>query len=254
MDDRCAMAQEPDDFARALLRSAKADEPSSVAYAKLATALGVGTVASVGASLPVALGAGASGVPRWHAPFAGKMVWLGVSSALLIGAAGAYLRQPVVDHARVTRVAVARGPLPATLSVSRGSAPREAVALAARSAPVSSGSASVRMPQHSSARPPRVVSLVPRASTLTEQVQSLDRARVALGSGDVSAALLEIAHYRRAWPTGVFLTEASVLEIQALDQRGDHALAAERAKAFVSAHPESPRVEHLRALIPAARR
>ncbi|MEO8905705.1 MAG: hypothetical protein ABI488_24480 [Polyangiaceae bacterium] len=93
-------------------------------------------------------------------------------------------------------------------------------------------------------------SLRAAGSSLPEQVQSLDRARVALGSGDASAALVEIAHYRKAWPKGVFLTEASVLEIEALAKRGERSLAAARAQAFVAAHPDSPQAERLRALIP----
>lgn len=93
-------------------------------------------------------------------------------------------------------------------------------------------------------------------SSLSEQVQSLDRARVALAAGDPSAALVEIARYRKAWPEGVFLTEASVLEIEALAKRGQRSLAAARAQAFVTAHPDSPQVERLRLLIaaPAAER
>ena len=88
-------------------------------------------------------------------------------------------------------------------------------------------------------------------SSLAEQVQSLDRARVALGSGDSGGALSEIARYRKAWPRGVFLTEASVLEIEALASRGERSLAASRAAAFVAAHPDSPQAERLRRLIPA---
>jgi TolA-binding protein len=89
---------------------------------------------------------------------------------------------------------------------------------------------------------------------LPEQVQSLDRARVALGSGDAGTALQEIAHYRKAWPRGVFLTEASVLEIEALAARGERSSAAARAAAFVAAHPDSPQAERLRRLIPPEKR
>ncbi|HEY4104303.1 MAG TPA: hypothetical protein VGM44_10445 [Polyangiaceae bacterium] len=89
-----------------------------------------------------------------------------------------------------------------------------------------------------------------KASTLPEQVSSLDRARVALDSGDSAGALSEIARYRATWPRGVFLTEASVLEIEALAKRGQIVLAGMRAKAFVSAHPDSPQAERLRMLIP----
>lgn len=91
-------------------------------------------------------------------------------------------------------------------------------------------------------------------SSLAEQVQSLDRARVALGSGNPSAALREISFYRGAWPNGVFLTEASVLEIEALAARGERSLAGLRARAFVAAHPDSPQADRLRALIPVEQR
>jgi hypothetical protein len=91
-------------------------------------------------------------------------------------------------------------------------------------------------------------------SSLAEQVQSLDRARVALGSGDSSSALREIARYRAAWPDGVFLTEASVLEIEALAARGERSLARARAADFVEAHPDSPQADRLRTLIPAKKR
>jgi hypothetical protein len=94
----------------------------------------------------------------------------------------------------------------------------------------------------------------PQKSSLPEQVLSLDRARVALSSGDPGAALSEIAHYRSTWPHGVFLTEASVLEIEALAKRGEIVLAGMRAQAFVTAHPDSPQAERLRALIPGAAR
>ncbi|MET0790296.1 MAG: hypothetical protein ABW061_02130, partial [Polyangiaceae bacterium] len=63
----------------------------------------------------------------------------------------------------------------------------------------------------------------------------------------------EIAYYRKAWPRGVFLTEASVLEIEALAARGERSLAAARAAAFVAAQPDSPQAERLRRLIPASK-
>ena len=87
-------------------------------------------------------------------------------------------------------------------------------------------------------------------SSLAEQVRSLDRARLALRSGQTWAALQEIAHYRAAWPSGVFLTEASVLEIEALAARGERTMAAASAAAFVAAHPDSPQAERLRRLVP----
>jgi hypothetical protein len=135
--------------------------------------------------------------------------------------------------ARVASAAVPGGDLARAASLAAPSSPHVAgsvVRRAARTAPDALGSSS---------------------SSLAEQVQSLDRARVALGSADAGTALSEIEHYRKAWPSGVFLTEASVLEIEALAVRGQRSLAAARAAAFVAAHPDSPQAERLRRLIPA---
>lgn len=251
-----------DDFTRALLRSADADEPSSAAHAKVATALGVSAAVGVGASLPVpAAVAGVSGVARWSGSLAAKLALLGVSGALLLGAAGAFLRHRFGAGAALSRapqVVAQRAPLVALVPAPVvGVAQAKAVAPPALAlngaAPTAGPAAALTPPARISARVSRIAPQVAHASSLPEQVQSLDRARVALGSGDAGTALAEIAHYRQAWPNGVFLTEASVLEIEALAKRGESALAAQRAQAFVEAHPDSPQAERLRALIPAAR-
>ena len=130
-------------------------------------------------------------------------------------------------------------------------APAPVSVIAAKSAPATPPGALPPASRPQSARPVSVKAQLTARSSLAEQVQSLDRARVALGSADPGAALREIARYRQAWPDGVFLTEASVLEIEALAARGERSLAAARASAFVAAHPDSPQVGRLRALMPA---
>jgi len=74
---------------------------------------------------------------------------------------------------------------------------------------------------------------------------------LALAAHNPSSALSEIARYRAAWPDGVFLTEASVLEVEALAAQGERSRAQARAADFVAAHPDSPQADRLRALIPA---
>ncbi|HEY3665097.1 MAG TPA: hypothetical protein VGL19_03815 [Polyangiaceae bacterium] len=270
MDNRGSLPPLDDDFTQALLRSAESDEPSNAAYAKVAAALGVGAAIGVGASMPapaavVAGASAASALARWSGSLAAKLALLGVSGALLLGASGGYLW-----HRAATRGAAGGGaqagasvlpvqPHVATAAAVAPSQPEAAVvpgpaspanaALAAAVAPLAAtGAAPVRALRHVHA----AARLAASGSSLPEQVQSLDRARVALSSGDASTALVEIAHYRKAWPKGVFLTEASVLEIEALAKRGERSLAAMRAQAFVTAHPDSPQAERLRALIPAA--
>jgi hypothetical protein len=263
MQERRSLPPLEDDFTQALLRSAEVDEPSSAAYAKVAAALGVGTALGVGASLPapaalVAGASGASALARWSGTLAGKLTLLGVSGALLLGAGVELLRHRSASEPLAARSALAVAPTltpvpaPAVAVAPRPVSVEPSLAVVASAAPLharSDGSTahSVMRPAHAALRAASGSS----PSSLSEQVQSLDRARVALGSGNTSAALIEIAHYRSAWPKGVFLTEASVLEIEALAKRGEHSLAAIRAQAFVAAHPDSPQAERLRALIPA---
>jgi hypothetical protein len=271
-----------DDFSRALLGSAEADGPSHAAYAKAATALGVGVGLGVGASLPAAaaLGAaGATGVARWSSLLGAKLLLLGVSGTLLVGAGALFLHhsptakamiQTGAQHAAQAASAAAANqrapsvdsPLAPSVPPAVVSAPpsvARAVTLPGTSSmrmkSAGQGSASVALhplPVLPSAR--RAPTQEPRDSSLAEQVQSLDRARVALTTGDSSSALAEIARYRATWPTGVFLTEASVLEIEALAARGERSLAQARAVDFVTAHPDSPQADRLRALIPRKKR
>jgi len=259
------------------------------AASALGVGFGAGLGASVAApAIAAASMAGVGTAARWSGSVAARLAALGVSGALLVGA-GAFVlhprsapssarpgRSPEVSRASLSRVLPARPaepramPAPAQLVPAPAAqlvpapaqlvpAPAQLVpapaapgsAIAAKSAPATPPGA---LPPASRPQLPRPVSVkapVAARSSLAEQVQSLDRARVALGSADPGAALREIAHYRQAWPDGVFLTEASVLEIEALAARGERSLAAARASAFVAAHPDSPQVGRLRALMPA---
>lgn len=276
-----------DDFARALLRSAEHDEPSQAAYGKVATALGVGI--GVGASIPAAAAGAASlaGAGRWSSSVAAKVTAFAVSGALLVASGVALLSrespapsaaQPGrVDGARAAAPSLVPAPSPVSEARAPASVPSSAVAADATSekAPAPNAALALKPPVPAiaadEASPPSVATqhkqhgrvraralsaseaAAPAAptSSLGDQVRSLDRARVALASGNANGALSEIAHYRKAYPNGVFLTEASVIEIEALAARGDRNLAASSASAFVAAHPDSPQAERLRSLVPA---
>jgi len=184
---------------------------------------------------------------RWFGTLAGKLTLLGVSGGLLLGAGAAFLHQggaPTSAPLLTAQPEVRQASAPVAAEPAVAAPPQTSVA------PLQASTDSDA--PRSTARPARPAfhGVRSSSSSLPEQVQSLDRARVALSSGDAGAALIEITHYRKAWPKGVFLTEASVLEIEALAKRGERSLAATRAQAFVSAHPDSPQAERLRALIP----
>jgi hypothetical protein len=230
---------------------------------------------------------------RWSSSLFAKVVLVGVSSVLLVAGGVALLhhRSPVGASAPLVRRMAANAlKMPGAANIAPSSLAQVAVLANAGSAPTpplptpplpipplplpplpipplsvakpGAGSSAAAVP--AAAAVSRValaqnaqsasVARAPKASSLPEQVLSLDRARVALNSGDAGAALAEIAHYRGAWPRGVFLTEASVLEIEALAKRGEIVLAGMRAQAFVTAHPDCPQADRLRALIPSQAR
>jgi len=275
-----------DDFSRALLGSAEADAPSHSAYAKVAASLGVGLGLGAGASLPAAAAlsaAGVTGLGRWSGSLLAKLLLLGVSGALLVGTGALLLENSPSTKPVIQAAAVRAQPAPAAVKAPRviaktpaserahaaKSAVESAAPPAAHSVPSANtssagskfgqGLASAALHAPPALAPARRSAPVPAThapadSSLAEQVQSLDRARVVLASGDSSSALAEIARYRATWPQGVFLTEASVLEIEALAARGERSLARARAADFVAAHPDSPQSDRLRALIPSKKR
>ena len=266
---------------------------SKVATA-LGVSAAVGLGASLPAPAMLASnGLSASAAARWSSSMFAKVVVVGVSSVLLVAGglalraqrAKAHEQAQVVQRGAVASTAhVVHAPTLPTATdapsvASMGSsdqAPSPANAPSPAGALVNAQAMPPLTSSVSSASPPVVVSSrralsstnAPteygaasesaqrraKASSLPEQVLSLDRARVALNSGDASGALAEIAHYRNTWPRGVFLEEASVLEIEALAKRGEIVLAGMRAQAYVTAHPDSPQAARLRALIPGQRR
>ncbi|HWZ92766.1 MAG TPA: hypothetical protein VNW92_28065 [Polyangiaceae bacterium] len=277
MEERRSLPPYEDELSLALLRSAEHDEPSAAAYSKVATALGVSAAVGLGASVPVqaalaSSGTTASAAARWSGSLLAKGALVGLSSALLVVSGVALLRH---------RSSASTAQPSAAHLASKANAPNAPSALPKSSVDPSSPSPAGELasavpaptPKPSETATPAAAPVVPSAltpsapnaaasnavrspkkSSLPEQVLSLDRARVALNSGDASAALAEIARYRNTWPRGVFLTEASVLEIEALARRGEIVLAGMRAQAFVTAHPDSPQAERLRALIPGVAR
>jgi len=258
----------------------------------LGVSVGVGVGLGVSASLPapaaVAAGAGLAGAARWSGSAIAKAAAFGVSGALLLGG-GAYLLHaglgggvgpsrgsasnpqaavtaPPLRRAGLAASQAALGPEGAPVraaapvaSLASNATQQAVVAPLAGGVPAPATPSSLSVVQHAR-RSARVSGQSQRdssassGSSLAEQVQSLDRARVSLGSGNAAGALGEIARYRNAWPHGVFLTEASVLEIEALAALGERSLAAARASSFVAAHPDSPQADRLRALIPAGKR
>jgi len=90
------------------------------------------------------------------------------------------------------------------------------------------------------AAPAPVVEEAPRRATVGDEIAALDRARSLLAGGNGSGALDALRDYRRAFPAGVLVQEASVLEIESLAAAGQRDRARALGDRFVADHPRSP--------------
>jgi hypothetical protein len=102
--------------------------------------------------------------------------------------------------------------------------------------------------------PPRSIAAGGVASSLTEEVGLLDRARDALVRGDPAHAIFILDSYERTNVGTRLAAEAALLRIEALVQRGALAKAAPLAREFLRAHPETPVADRMRSIIQAAER
>lgn len=91
---------------------------------------------------------------------------------------------------------------------------------------------------------PKVATKKP--SRLSEELQYLSRASKALSSGNPQQALKELSAYRSKFSSRRLGLEAEALNIQALSQSGQTALARKQAKSFVARHPSSPLVARIK--------
>lgn len=86
-----------------------------------------------------------------------------------------------------------------------------------------------------------------RATRLRAEAQHVLQIRTRLRSGDAPGALQLLDQAHTLFPDGVLGQEREALTIEALARRGQQAAAAERARAFLQAHPHSAFAADVRA-------
>jgi outer membrane protein assembly factor BamD (BamD/ComL family) len=84
---------------------------------------------------------------------------------------------------------------------------------------------------------------------LSDEVATLQVARIALADRDANAALAALDRYKSRFATGRLGPEATVLRIEALMLRGDRAQASALADRFESSNPKSPYAERIRSIV-----
>lgn len=240
----------------ALLRSAKDDGPPPGAMDRAMVAVGLTGVigAGAGASAP------ASGV---YAKPAGSVMkslfelltwaFLGAAAgALFMGDPGANSSSSAISTEMRPSTVVEQGSAPAPAGDPRGE-PEQGAAEDVSPAPLpgdEGGSAkALRGTQQGAPSAPRSRKVEAPRPTLAEEVALLDAARKALSAGNASGALDALQGHEQRFSSGALTAEAAVLKIEALAARGDHAGAAAQARAFLSAHPNTPHAAHVRDIL-----
>jgi len=94
-----------------------------------------------------------------------------------------------------------------------------------------------------------VAQVAPVASTLTEQVAALDRARAALEAHDGAKARKLALAYEAEYPGGAFTQEAELVRIEAFSRDGNRAEAERAGKRFLAMYPKSPHAPRVRTLL-----
>ena len=87
------------------------------------------------------------------------------------------------------------------------------------------------------------------APTLADEVAALDDVRASLRRGDPADALVKLARYDHMFSPGQLVREATLLRIEALEKRGNHAAALALARAFLRANPATPLAQRIQSLV-----
>jgi hypothetical protein len=229
--DETRLADEGDEFERALLSAGRDERMSPAARAALrnaADAAATGLVATGAAAAAKAIAKG-SGIALWM-KYVGLLV---VASAVATAVVRTRTIAGIDPASERTRPAGDRGAAPARPARTVASSSAEEAPAIASSSP---DAVTVSTPA-----PPEVPlrAVRPHASTLTEEARLIDAARSAIGRGDTAEALRLLDEHAVAFPTGALEEEATVIRAEVLASM-DPAAGRDLAASYLRAHPESP--------------
>ena len=244
-------------FDRSLLESARDDRAPDGAEEKVLAALAVGAV-GVGIGVVASqAGAGGTQVGAVASKVLSAVVlkWLGVGLVVTIAAASPVTYFAVVGTGESTRAGTGTGTGTGTASTGTAST---GTGTASTSTSPSDGELEVTdvnalpaVAPVASVAPVAVRSAAPArsASSLSPELDVVDRARKALAGGDAVAARQALDEYQKRFPQGALREEAELASIETLVQSGDTAGARAAATSFLAAHPSSPYVGRARAIL-----
>jgi hypothetical protein len=237
----------PSALERALLDAGTAYRSSAASRTKTLSALGIAGTAALSASTVGYVGA------SWFAKIGWTKVFFAVSA---IGAMTAvplsyqawqrHKMQPCDASEAMNPIASPQGqqePSPVANSAIAAPTSKESEPNSNPSSADSETNAKSTIAQRTEAK------LDSPASSLAEELASLDSARALLARGDSAGALVRLDAHGRAYPKGRLQLEAEVLRIDALTKNGQTSLAKKRAETFLHKHPNSVLASRVRMLL-----
>jgi hypothetical protein len=243
-----------DAAARDLLHAGRSDAPEREFSERLLIGLGLGVAAGTvsamattgtAAALPGAAstGSGAASVSALVAKWVAVSV---VGGGILAGGAHVALSPP--SAAPVPSIAKPLGrSVPGALPTAKA-APGTAPVVSPLEAPPLASPELLPEAEPEASQPPSAGAA--RPGQLGREVESIDRARRALGAGNLRQALRELDTFERVQGTGVLAREARVLRIEVLFRLGRVVPARQLLEQYRQSYPNDPHVARLRALVP----
>jgi hypothetical protein len=261
---------------RALLESALEDRAAAGAEERALAALGLGAVAATGFGALAAQGASAPKAAAVASKVASAVLlkWLGIGvvATVAVSAPVTYLVVSRAERAATVAPAASAGPPQARAARTSPPSARPAPSLgasdeaavdrvtaSAAEAPAIAVSALADAPAPAPTTPasapstpasaPTTPAPAQRVSSLSPEIDVLDRARHALAAHDPVAARAALDEYQRRFPRGSLREEAELASIESLVLAGDSAGTREAAARFLAAHPDSAYAGRVRAIV-----
>jgi hypothetical protein len=263
----------PRDLER-LVRAAQAEHPDAASLGRTLAAVGVGLGAtSVAAGASAGTAAGVGGTAKVTLPLTGSLFakWtaLGVTVATLaVGAATVATEAPPTARAPATSVVLTARPLAGATQATAQPlmAPPDAGEVTPHAPPANTSPDAT--PVASTADRPREATKTPPAAprptapadvpasgapldaeTLAAEVQSIDRARAALATGQATQTLAVLDEYERRFRHRGFAPEALYLRMEAWTALGRTAEARAAAERLLASYPNSLHGTRARAVL-----
>jgi hypothetical protein len=174
------------------------------------------------------------------APVAGKIGLVAGAAALAVGAVVLFANPSQTPAPTAPAAASSRRAIETAPQVAQPAPPETTSVPATPVSPKASAFSATSV--SASPKPSAAAAALPDEATLFRQAGD------ALRAGEASRTLALVDELERRFPSGTFAQEREVLRIEALTRVGREDEARARARAFLSAHPESahrPRLERL---------